>query len=154
MIILIEHMFDVNSRRGSLGESRILNRLMADDRVIDWAKTLGEAEIRAFMKARRRFLKRPSAKHLHDVRTAARRLRSLFKDFRDVLRPRRSKRLRRLIEVTSEARDAAVLRKTLRTALDTRERRVARATLSELRARERACFARVRRLLAGLRYST
>ncbi len=126
---------------------------MADDRVIEWAKTLGAAEIRAFTRARRRFLKRPSAKHLHDLRTAARRLRSLFKDFRDVLRPRRSKRLRRLIEVTSQARDAIVLRKTLRIALDTRERGDASAALRDLRVRERECFSHVRRLLAGLRYT-
>ena len=138
--------------RGSPGTSRILNRLMADERVIEWAKTLGSAEVRAFMKARRRFLKRPSAKRLHELRTAARRLRSLFKDFRDVLRPQRSKRLRRLIEATGEARDAAALRKTLREALDTRERGEARITIAGLRARERACFSHVRRLLARLRY--
>ncbi len=152
MIILIEHMFDVK-RRGSPFKSRILNRIMADDRVIAWAKTLGAAEVRVFMKARRRFLKRPSTKRLHELRTAARRLRSLFKDFRDILRPRRFKRLRRLIDLTSDARDAAVLRETLRSALDTRERRDARTTLSELCARERACFSRVRRLLTGLRYT-
>lgn len=126
---------------------------MADDRVIEWAKTLGAAETRAFMEARRRFLKRPSTKRLHDVRTAARRLRSLFEDFRNVLDARRQGRLHRLIVVAGEARDAAVLRKTLRGALEPRERRDGRAMLRELRARERACFSRVRRILAGLRYT-
>ncbi len=125
---------------------------MADDRVMEWAGALGAAEIRAFMKARRRFLERPSSKHLQELRTAARRLRSFFEDFRDVVRARRTKRLRRLIAVTGDARDAAVLRKTLRNALDSRERAAARSLLSELRAHERACFTRVRRVVAGLRY--
>jgi CHAD domain-containing protein len=138
--------------RGISRKERTLGSLMADDRVREWAQTLGAAEVRAFTEARRRFLRRPSSKHLHELRTAARRLRSLFDDFHDVLRARRPRRLRRLIAVTGEARDAAVLRKTLRSALDTRERAAARATLRELRARERACFLRVRRLLAGLRY--
>lgn len=127
---------------------------MADDRVIEWANALGAAEIRAFMKARRRFLRRPSSKHLHDVRTTARRLRSFFQDFRDVLAARRGKRLGQLIALTGEARDASVLRKTLRSALDARERSNGRAMLRELRARERASFSEVRRLLARLRYPT
>ncbi len=125
---------------------------MADDRVMAWVKSLGSAEVRAFMVARRRFLKRPSAKHLHDLRMAARRLRSFFEDFRDVVPARRGKRLRRLIAVTGEARDAAVLRKTLRSALERRERHDGRPILRNLRARERACFTRVRRLLVKLRY--
>ena len=125
---------------------------MADDRVVAWAKTLGAAETRAFMQARRRFLKRPSAKHLQDLRMAARRLRSFFEDFRDVVTARRGKRLRRLIALTGEARDAVVLRKTLRSALERRERHDGRPILRDLRARERACFTRVRRLAVKLRY--
>jgi CHAD domain-containing protein len=125
---------------------------MADDRVIEWVKTLAATEIRAFMKARRRFLKRPSSKHLYDVRTAAQRLRSLFNDFRDVLAARRRKRLHRLIALAGEARDAAVLRKTLRGALERRERHEGRTVLRELRARERSSFSHVRRVLAGLNY--
>ena len=126
---------------------------MADDRVMEWANGLAAAEIRAFMRARRRFLKRPSSKFLRDVRTTARRLRSLFEDFRDVIPARRRNALRRLVAMTGEARDAAVLRKTLRDALDSRERPEARAMLRELRARERSGFRRVRRLLQTIRYS-
>ena len=125
---------------------------MADERVVAWAKTLGAAEIRGFMRARRRFLRRPSAKHLHDLRVAARRLRSFFEDFHDVVTARRAKRLRRLIAVTGEARDAVVLRKTLRNALERRERHDGRPILRNLQARERACSTRVRRLLVNLRY--
>jgi len=127
---------------------------MADDRVTEWATGLAAAEIRAFMQARRRFLKRPSSKLLRDLRTAARRLRSLFEDFRDVIPARRRNALRRLIAITGEARDAAVLRKTLRDALDSRERPQARPLLRRLRARERTCFRQVRRALALLRYKT
>ena len=133
-------------------EGRTCLATMADDRVTDWARGLAAADMRAFMRARRRFLRRPSSKHLHELRIAARRLRALFEDFRDVLTSQRRTTLSRLIQLTGEARDAAVLRKTLREAVDARERRDARTLLRDLRARERSCFSRVRRLLAKLRY--
>jgi CHAD domain-containing protein len=112
------------------------------------------AETRAFMQARRRFLKRPSAKHLRELRDAARRLRSLLADFRDLFPRRKRRALRRLIALTGEARDAAALRKTLRDAFDPRERPAARVLLRELRAQEKQSFRRVRGALVRLRYAT
>jgi hypothetical protein len=147
-------MFDVNGPPGIVEKGRTCLKTMADDRVTEWARALGTAETRAFMKARRRFLRRPSSKHLRELRSAARHLRSLFEDFRDVLAWPRRKALRRLIQLTGEARDASAARKTLRDALDARERREARTLLRELRALERGYFSRVRRVLAVLRYTS
>jgi hypothetical protein len=45
-----------------------------------------------------------------------------------------------------------VFRKTLRNALERRERREGRLILRSLRVRERDCFTRVRQLLVKLRY--
>lgn len=126
---------------------------MADDRVIEWAQSMGRAEVRAFMRARRRFLKRPSSKHLRELRTAAGRLRSLFEDFRDVLPWRKRNALRRLISLCGEARDAAALGSALRDAIDSRERPSARTLVKVFRALERRCVRRVRRLLEPLRYT-
>ena len=126
---------------------------MADDRVIEWAQSMRGSEVRAFMRARRRFLKRPSSKRLRELRAAAGRLRSLFEDFRDVLPWRKRNALRRLICLCGEARDAQALRSVLGDAIDSRERPGARTLARDLRTLERRCFRRVRRLLAPLRYT-
>jgi CHAD domain-containing protein len=120
---------------------------MADDRIREWASGLLDGDVRAFERARARFLRRPSADRLHDVRVSARRLRSLCEDFQEALPPVRPKRLHRIIEMTGDARDAAVLREALRTALDARERKAARPLLRSLRKRERTMLARISRAL-------
>ena len=124
---------------------------MADERIRDWAKTLETVELAAFSRARRRYLDRPSTKRLHMLRTAARRLRSLYDDFRGVLHLRSSKRLGKVIALTGEARDAAVLRKLLSSSLDAREMPAARSLMRELRRDERQGRKRVFRALLRLR---
>ena len=108
-----------------------------DDRIAEWALGLVKADVHAFKRARARFLRQPSAKRLHELRTTARRLRCIHEDLREAVPPFSLKRLRRLIDLTGEARDAAVMREALRDALDVRERRAARSLLRALRRRER-----------------
>jgi CHAD domain-containing protein len=124
---------------------------MPDDRIAEWALGLVKHDVRAFKRARARFLRQPSAKRLHDLRTTARRLRCIHEDLEGALAPFSLGRLRHVIELTGDARDAAVLRETLRDALDVRERRGARYLLRVLRRRERTALKRIAVALEGLR---
>jgi CHAD domain-containing protein len=116
---------------------------VADERIFDWASMLVRADVRAFRRARKQFLSHPSKKRLHEVRTAARRLRSNCEDVREIVHFPHEKQLRRLIALMGEARDATVLRKTFCAALDAREHQTAESFLSDLRRRERKGYARV-----------
>jgi CHAD domain-containing protein len=118
-----------------------------DERIRDWALGLLSHDVRAFRRARARFLRRASADRLHDLRVSARRLRSLCEDLAGALPRVHGKRLHRLIALTGDARDAAVLRETLRVSLDPQERTAARALLRSLRERERTMLKRIARLL-------
>ncbi|HTX57812.1 MAG TPA: CHAD domain-containing protein [Candidatus Acidoferrales bacterium] len=124
---------------------------MPDDRIEEWALGLVKGDVQAFKRARSRFLRQPSAKRLHDVRTTARRLRCVHEDLHDAIPPFSLRRLRHVIDLTGEARDAAVLREALREALDVRERRAARHLLRVLRRRERVALKRIARALEDLR---
>jgi len=126
---------------------------MPDDRIAEWALGLIKADVHAFKRARARFLRQPGTKRLHDLRTSARRLRSLHEDLREAIPPFSLKRLRRLIDLTGEARDASVMREALRDALDVRERRAARGLLRTLRQRERITLKRIARALKHVRLS-
>ena len=127
---------------------------MADERIREWAQGLIVHDERAFERARARFLRRPGAKRLHDLRTSARRLRSLYEDMHEAIPSLPNKRLRRLIALTGQARDAAVLRETLRATLDECEKRAARALLRALRKRERVALNRIAGTLVRLRSFT
>ncbi len=124
---------------------------MPEERIAEWAQGLVKHDVRAFKRARARFLRQPSAKRLHEVRITARRLRCIHEDMEGAVPPFSLKRLRRVIELTGDARDAAVLRETLRSALDARERRDARRLLRVLRRRERVALKRIAHALEGLR---
>jgi len=124
---------------------------MPDERITEWALGLVKHDMRAFKRARSRFLRQPSAKRLHDVRTTARRLRCLHDDLDGAIAAFSLKHLRHVIDLTGEARDAAVLRETLRDALDVRERRAARHLLRTLRRRECIALKRIARALEHLR---
>jgi CHAD domain-containing protein len=124
---------------------------MADDRIREWAQSLEAADVAMFVRARARFLNRPNTKRLHALRTSARRLRSLYDDLRDVLKCPYRKRLNKLIALTGEARDAAVLRRLLTTALEARDTAQMRPLLRTLRQHENAGRKRVFRQLLRLR---
>jgi CHAD domain-containing protein len=116
---------------------------VADERICEWADGLARADVLAFKRARQRYLKHPTENRLHDLRIAARRLRSLFDDVRDAIDLPQAKQVHRLIALLGEARDAAVLRTTLTSALDVREREAVRPLLRDLRHRERKGNTRV-----------
>jgi len=99
-------------------------------------------------------MRSPSSKRLHTLRRAARRLSGTFDDFRDMAVHPKRKKLRDLIALTGVARDAAVLRATLRAALDTREREAAKPMLRMMREREHDHLVLVRKALAKLRYDS
>jgi CHAD domain-containing protein len=120
---------------------------MPDDRIREWAGGLFETDLRAFRKARARFVRRPTSERLHDVRVSARRLRSLCEDLEDALPRIHCERLGRIIDMTADARDAAVLRETLRGALEGPERKQVRGLLRSLRKRECLMLKRIRRAL-------
>jgi len=124
---------------------------MPDDRIVEWACGLVKHDVHTFERARKRFLRQPSAKRLHDLRTSARRLRSLHEDLHEAIPSFSIKRLRHVIDLTGEARDAEVLREALRDALDVRERRAARGMLRVLRRRERVALRLIVRALKHMR---
>src|SRR5579872_7537985 len=102
---------------------------MADERIRAWADELVACAVRRFERARRRFVRNATDDHLHDVRTAARRLHSLLEDLADVVTLEQRKRLHKIVEASAVARDAAVLRVRLRRVLDEHERNDARPLL-------------------------
>jgi CHAD domain-containing protein len=111
---------------------------MADESVRAWAQDLLARDVEAFEHARKRFLRRPTAKRLHAVRTSARRLRSLLEDVSDVIGLTDLDDLHSAINASGRARDAAVLYEAVRQNLAEDERSFARAFLRDLRESERS----------------
>ena len=109
---------------------------MADGTVRAWAQELLERDLEAFVAARRRFLRRPTGKRLHAVRTTSRRLRSLLEDFSTVIATPDLHELRRAIHASGTARDAALLEKIVHDALVHEERAYAQDYLHALRKRK------------------
>lgn len=124
---------------------------MSDDRVRAWAAALSEREADAFHAARDEFCRKPTADRLHMLRTAGRRLRSLYDDLGGVLPAVSEKGLRRIVKRAGKTRDATVLRAMLKAALDESEREIVAPILRDLRLRERAGLRRVRRAANGLK---
>jgi len=121
---------------------------VTDSRIREWAATLAEREVKAFSLARRSFCRKPSARRLHLVRSAGRRLCSLYEDFADILPPLHYRRLRRLVRQAGEARDAAVLHRVLSAAVDDGERELIEPLLTALRERQRTGTRMMQRMLA------
>ena len=93
-------------------------------------------ERRDLERARRRFVRKPCADGLHDVRTTGRRLRSLLEDVADLVpRPRLRRQVKAAAEVTDAARDAAVLLALLEKTVDPAEREIAQPLIDALTAR-------------------
>lgn len=133
-------MFDVKPFRRRVFEGPESNSgAMVDPNVKAWAEELLGRDLTAFKEARKRFLRRPTGKRLHDVRTAARRMRSLFEDLSSTIGVTDLKDLKRAINASGAARDADVLHGVLCCELDADERAFARDFLKDLRKRERRC---------------
>lgn len=120
---------------------------MTDSRIREWAAALAEREVKAFTLARRSFCRKASGRRLHVVRSAGRRLCSLYEDFGDLLPPFSYRRLRRLVRQAGEARDAAVLYRVLTAAVDDGEREIVEPLLHELRERRRTGARAIQRML-------
>ncbi|MFY9708683.1 MAG: CHAD domain-containing protein, partial [Candidatus Cybelea sp.] len=91
----------------------------------------------ALERARRRFIRTPTEKRLHDVRTAGRRFRSLLEDVADLVPARKLLgRVKRAAAATDAARDASIALRLLDAAVDEGERQNASWLFAQLRQRE------------------
>lgn len=119
-----------------------------------WLKTTIRREQRALERARRRFVRKPTEKRLHDVRTSGRRFRSLLEDVA-ALAPHRSllRRVKRAAAATDAARDATIIRTLLERSVDVAEGESARELLDELRRREELATREARKRLRRADFS-
>jgi hypothetical protein len=121
---------------------------------MNWLVKTIRRERGALERARRRFVRKPTEKRLHDVRTAGRRFRSLLEDVAE-LAPREAllRRVKRAAAATDAARDAGIVRRLLERSVDPVELTVARDLLDELLQREKAATRLARRRLARMRFA-
>jgi len=118
-----------------------------------WLKQAIRNEQRAMERARRRFIRKPTEKRLHEVRTAGRRFRSLLEDVADLNPvPRLLRRVKRAADATDAARDAAIILQLLESSADPAEAEIARPLLDELRAREKLALRSARKRLRFTRF--
>jgi CHAD domain len=116
------------------------------------AKTIG-SERRALERARRRFVRKPTEKRLHEVRTTGRRLRSLLEDVADLAPHRRLlERVKRAAAATDAARDATIVLRLLESSVTASERALAQPIFDQLRERERLATRDASRRLRRVRF--
>jgi CHAD domain-containing protein len=121
---------------------------------VKWITQTIRGERRKLERARSRFVHKPTQQRLHDVRTTARRLRSLLEDVADLAAESRLlSRIKRVAAVTDAARDATILLELLESSLDESEREAALALLDELRARQRFATRDARKRLRGTSFA-
>lgn len=102
-----------------------------------WLKKAIGSERHALERARRRFIRKPTEKRLHDVRTTGRRFRSLLEDIASLVPDRKLlRRVKRAAEATDAARDATIVLRLLEANVDESEYAAAEPILHELRERE------------------
>ena len=105
-------------------------------------------------RARRRFIRKPNEKYLHDLRTKGRRFRSLLEDVAELAPARRLLRqVKRAAAATDAARDATIILRLLEGSVDPGEISHARPLLDELRKREKLATRRARRELRRMRFA-
>lgn len=110
---------------------------------VKWLKRTIREERYALECARRRFVRKPTNKRLHDLRTTARRLRSLLEDSADLTASSRLlRRVKRAAKATDAARDATVLLQLLERSIDESEREIARPLVEKFGVRERLAMER------------
>lgn len=115
-------------------------------------KTIAK-ERRSLERARRRFVRKPNEKRLHDVRTTGRRFRSLLEDAADLAPHERLRlRVKRAAAATDAAREATIILRLLEGSLEPAETAIAAPLLDALRERERTAMKCTRRRLARLRF--
>ena len=111
-------------------------------------------ERRALERARRRFVKKPTEKRLHVVRTTGRRFRSLLEDVVGV-KPQKNlrRRVKRAAAATDAARDATILLRLLEKSLEPIEAAIAAPLVDALRKRERLATRRACQKLRRMRFT-
>jgi CHAD domain-containing protein len=120
---------------------------------VKWLKKTIASERRAFERARRRFVAKPTEKTLHEVRTSGRRFRSLLEDVAEVAPSEKLlRRVKRAATMTDAARDAAIILQLLERTTDPGERQTAAPLFDELTARAENATRQAHRRLARTRF--
>jgi hypothetical protein len=121
---------------------------------VKWlAKTI-RSERRALERARCRFIRKPSEKNLHDVRTTGRRFRSLLEDVSELAALERlRRRVKRAAAATDAARDATIILRLLENSVDAGEAEIARPLLERLREQERLATQQARKELQRMHFA-
>jgi CHAD domain len=119
-----------------------------------WLVRIIRNERRALERARRRFIRKPNEKHLHDVRTTGRRFRSLLEDVAELAPSKRLlRRVKRAAAATDAARDATIILRLVESSVDPSELPHAQLLLDELRKREKNATLRARKELRHMRFA-
>lgn len=119
-----------------------------------WLKKTIRLEQRALERARKRFVRDPSEKRLHDVRTTGRRFRSLLEDVASITESKRLRqRVKRAAGATDAARDAAIILRLLESSVDGAEAELALPLLERLRGQERLATRRACKELRRMRFA-
>jgi hypothetical protein len=127
---------------------------MKSSLAVKWlAKTI-RSERRALERARCRFVRKPSEKNLHDVRTTGRRFRSLLEDVSELAALERlRRRVKRAAAATDAARDATIILRLLENSIDAGEAEIARPLLERLRDQERLATQQARKELRRMHFA-
>lgn len=113
-----------------------------------WLQKAIRSERDALERARGKFVRRPTEKRLHDVRTTGRRFRSLLEDAADLAsKPDLLARAKRAAAATDAARDASIALRLLDGAIHEDERSSAAWLFAEIRQREAEAMRRAHRRL-------
>jgi CHAD domain len=119
-----------------------------------WLVKTIRSERRALERARCRFILKPTEKHLHDVRTAGRRFRSLLEDVATISSTQRlRRRVKRAAAATDAARDATIIFRLLENTVDAAETQLAQPLLEQLRAQEELATRRACKRLQDMRFT-
>jgi hypothetical protein len=118
-----------------------------------WLKRTIRNEQLALERARRRFVRKPTEKRLHEVRTTGRRFRSLLEDVADLNpAPQLLRRLKRAAAATDAARDASIILRLLERSVDATEIAIARPLLDALHTREQLAMRLARKRMRFTRF--
>ncbi|HEX4013903.1 MAG TPA: CHAD domain-containing protein [Candidatus Cybelea sp.] len=119
-----------------------------------WLRKAIRRERDALERARREFVRKPTEKRLHDVRTSGRRFRSLLEDVADLAAaPKLLARVKRATAATDAARDASIALRLLDASVPEDERQSAAWLFTEVRQRQAEATQRAHRRLRCARFS-
>jgi hypothetical protein len=118
-----------------------------------WLTKTIHREQHALERARRRFVRKPNERRLHDVRTTDRRFLSLLEDVAGISESERlRRRVKRAAAATDAARDATIVLRLLESSVDGSERSFARPLLERLYQQERIATRTASKELRRMRF--